>query len=202
MHYSQTHAAQDFRHIPQADNEKVANFIWRLEHTFSVAYGREGKLEEARVNLRLGQQLQDGMKHELLNVAAVSGVQSYRELCLTAWNEENWFPEFKKRLQYLKPSSTQLQAAKWFPESKPFMPPANKSTSQEPRKHFLCQNPGHLAQECRLREPLQLSGVVTPRRLTLARNKWCQLESLQDFLYSGWRDYSRGADGQGCWGGE
>ena len=35
-------AAQDFRHTSQGDQERVADFIRRLERTFYVAYGREG----------------------------------------------------------------------------------------------------------------------------------------------------------------
>ena len=80
---SRTLAAQDFRHTSQADSENVADFIRRLERTFNVAYGREGMSAETRDTLRHGQ-LQDGLKHELMRAAAVSGAQSYKELCLAA----------------------------------------------------------------------------------------------------------------------
>ena len=88
----------------------------------------------------------------------MSGAQSYRELCLTARNEEKQqLAELKKRQRYLKPFSAQLQPAKPFPWSKPlqspgsepFVPPTNMFTSLEPRKCFLCQKPGHLARDCR-----------------------------------------------------
>ena len=51
-------------------------------------------------------QLQDGLKHELMRAAAVSGAQSYKALCLAALNEEKRLAELKKRQQYLKSAST------------------------------------------------------------------------------------------------
>lgn len=97
--------AQYFRHTSQADEEKVADFIRRLERTFNVAYGREGMSVETHDTLLHGQ-FQDGLKHELKRAAAVSGAQSYKELCLTAWNEEKGLAELKNRQQYLKSSFT------------------------------------------------------------------------------------------------
>lgn len=41
-----TLVAQDFRHTSQAEDEKVADFIYRLECTFNVTYGREGMSAE------------------------------------------------------------------------------------------------------------------------------------------------------------
>lgn len=38
---NKTLAAQDFRHISQGDDERVADFIRHLERTFQVAYGRD-----------------------------------------------------------------------------------------------------------------------------------------------------------------
>ena len=89
---SQTLAAQDFWHTSQGDEEVIR----RLEHTFNVAYGREGMSREIRDTLLHGH-LQDGLKHELMRAAAVSGAQGYKELCLVARNEEKRFAELKKR---------------------------------------------------------------------------------------------------------
>ena len=36
---SLTLAVQDFRHLVQGDDEKVADFICRLEHKFKLAFG-------------------------------------------------------------------------------------------------------------------------------------------------------------------
>ena len=118
---SRTLAAQDFRHTSQTDEERVADFIRRLERTFNVAYGREGMSSETRDTLLHGQ-LQDGLKHELMRAPAVSGAQSYPELCLAARNEEKRLAELKKRQQYLKPSATPLQPMKEFTENKMFVP--------------------------------------------------------------------------------
>lgn len=37
---SQMFAAQEFRHTSLVNDEKVAHFTWRLEHTFNVMCGR------------------------------------------------------------------------------------------------------------------------------------------------------------------
>ena len=70
-------AAQDFRHTSQGDHKRVANFIRRLERTFYVAYGREGMSVETRDTLLHGQ-LQDALKHELMQAPAVSGARRIR----------------------------------------------------------------------------------------------------------------------------
>ena len=92
-------AAQDFRHICQGDNESVADFIRRMEHTFKVAYGRDSMSQETR-NALLHGQLQDGLRYEIMKAPAVSGAQTYSELCLASRNEEKRLLELKKRLQY------------------------------------------------------------------------------------------------------
>ena len=80
---SRTLAVQEFRHTLQAEEERVADFIYRLERTFNIAYGREGISTETHDTLLHGQ-LQDGLKHELMRAAAVSGAESYKALCLAA----------------------------------------------------------------------------------------------------------------------
>ena len=91
-----TLAAQEFRHTTQGEAERVADFIRRLERTFNVAYGWEGMFTEIRDALLHGQ-LQDALKHELMQAPAVSGSQTYKELCLTARNEKKRLAELKKR---------------------------------------------------------------------------------------------------------
>ncbi len=185
---SRTLAAQDFRHTSQADDEKVADFIRRLERTFNVAYGREGMSTETRDTLLHGQ-LQDGLKHELMRAAAVSGAIGYKELCLAARNEEKRLAELKKRQQYLLSSSTPPRQIKKFPERKSFIPSTNKTEM----KCFLCHKPGHLARECKSsRTTERESGGrgdfgKTHTKLVTADSDPTdkgQLESLQQFLYS------------------
>ena len=80
-------AAQDFRHAVQGELQSVADFIWKLERTFQIAYGRDDISRETRDTF-LHSQLQEGLSYELMKCPAVSGAQTYRELCLAAKNEE------------------------------------------------------------------------------------------------------------------
>ena len=89
-------AAQDFRHTTQQLGEKVADFVRRLERAFNIAYGRETLTKETREAFLYGQ-LQEGLLIQLLQNAAVSGAQNYRELVMAAKNEEQRLSELKKR---------------------------------------------------------------------------------------------------------
>lgn len=48
-------------------------------------------------------QLQEGLRYDLMREPAVSGAQTYKELCLAAKNEEKRLAELKKRQRYQKP---------------------------------------------------------------------------------------------------
>ena len=48
----------------------------------------------------LNSQLQEELRYEILKAPAVSGPQSYKELCLTVKNEEKRQPELRKRALY------------------------------------------------------------------------------------------------------
>ena len=76
-------AAQDFHHAVQLENESVADFVRRLEKTFQIAYGRDKLKPETRDTLLYGQ-LQEGLKYKLVRGPAVSGAQTYKELCTAA----------------------------------------------------------------------------------------------------------------------
>ena len=71
-------AAQDFRHATQEDQEKVIDFIRRLERLFKLA-GRYGISAETRNALLYGQ-LQEGLKHKIVESPAVSGATGYQKL--------------------------------------------------------------------------------------------------------------------------
>ena len=75
--------------------------IRRLERMFRVAYGRESASAERRAAL-LCSQMQEGLKFELMELPAVSGVTDYKQLCLTACSEEKRLAELEKRRQFLK----------------------------------------------------------------------------------------------------
>jgi len=76
-------AAQDFRHTSQGDQETVADFVRRLERTFTIAYGQDGMSLETRQTLLHGQ-LQEGLRYNLMKAPAVAGAQTYPELCMAA----------------------------------------------------------------------------------------------------------------------
>ena len=103
-------AAQDFRHTRQEDKQPVATFIRRLERTFQVAYGHDSMSVETRDTL-LHSQLQEGLQQEIMHAPAVSGAQSYKELCLAARNEEKRLAELCKRQQYLQ---SRTPAGSWL----------------------------------------------------------------------------------------
>ena len=54
---------------------------------------------EAKDTLLHGQ-LQEGLLHDLMRASAVSGSQTYKELCVAARNEEKSLVELQKRRQY------------------------------------------------------------------------------------------------------
>ena len=69
---NRTLAAQDFRHMQQQKDETVADFMRRLEHTLSRAYGKDPLTKESRDLLLYGQLL-DGLKEEIARSPTVSG---------------------------------------------------------------------------------------------------------------------------------
>ena len=92
-------AAQDFRHAAQEGEEKVGDFIHRLEKLFRMAYGRVPISDETRSTLLYGQ-LQVGLKHLIMEAPAVSGATDYQALCIAAKAEERCLAELKKRRLY------------------------------------------------------------------------------------------------------
>ena len=151
---SKAMAAQDFRHISQGDQEKVADFIHHLEHTFKVAYGRGAMSVETRGALLHGQ-LQDGLKYEIMRAPSVSGSQTYKELCLAARNEEKRLAELRKRQQYGRIGGTstgQRKDKRSEAEGKEGMKHKDDKKGQV-KKCFICNKPGHLTCQCRARSP-------------------------------------------------
>ena len=92
-------ATQDFRHAVQSSRESVSDFIHRLEKLFQRAYGRESLTAETRDTLLYGQ-LQEGLRMEIVHAPAVSGAQSYADLCVAARNEQHRQTELQKLQLY------------------------------------------------------------------------------------------------------
>ena len=84
--------AQDFRHATQEGEEKVNDFILRLERLFRLAYGRDPISDETRSTLLYGQQI--------MEAPAVSGAADYQALCIAVKAEERRLAKLKKRRLY------------------------------------------------------------------------------------------------------
>ena len=160
---SKTLAAQDFRHIAQAETESVTDFIRRLERTFRVAYGQDRMSVETRETLLYGQ-LQEGLSYHLIKSPAVAGAQDYKQLCTAAKNEERRLSELKKRQQYYRVSNpsgpgqrqrNSLPPPVLKPRQPPMLkprtelpePPTKKSSRPLPRC-YNCGSTEHLARNC------------------------------------------------------
>ena len=147
-------AAQDFRHASQEEQEKVSDFIRRLERLFKLAYGHEGISTETRNTLLYGQ-LQEGLRHKIMESPAVSGATSYQGLCLAAKAEEKRLAEIKKRKQYHSDQRHEKRTG------------SPKSERPKGRRHhddqvegasgrktslircWSCQRTGHVASDCK-----------------------------------------------------
>ena len=91
-------ATQNFWHAAQ-EGEKVGDFIHCLEKLFRMAYGRDPISDETRSTLLYGQ-LQEGLKHPIMEAPSVSGATDYQALCIAAKAEERRLAELKKRRLY------------------------------------------------------------------------------------------------------
>ena len=161
-------AAQDFRHAAQGDEEQVADFIRRLEKTFRIAYCRDKLSDETRDALLYGQ-LQESLCFDLVRAPAVSGAQSYKELCVAAKSEERRQAALKQRKQYHLPKQvigTPSIASRPHRTNPPQLPAQEDTASKRPpstetRTCYKCGRRGHLASACR--QPRSESGGSTLR---------------------------------------
>ena len=161
-------AAQDFRHTSQGDQETVADFIRRLERTFTIAYGQDGMSLETRQTLLHGQ-LQEGLRYNLMKAPAVSGAQTYSELCMAAKNEEKHQAELKKWQEYQRPTAASPVARSFrkswgLPSQQP--QPNKQPTKQQVRRPqdrprcYNCGSTDHLARDCKAQTKRQREMVV------------------------------------------
>ena len=150
-------AAQDFRHAAQEDEEKVCDFIHRLEHLFILAYGHESMSDETRSTL-IYRQLQEGLKQKIMKAPAVSGATDYQALCIAAKAEERQLAELKKRRQCSsesKPGQTQGTQSDSGKKSQfvstGSLPAKGKRSERKNQmlKCWNCDKIGHISSECK-----------------------------------------------------
>ena len=158
-------ATQDFRHAAQEENEKVGDFVRRLEQSFKIAYGHDNISAETRSTLLYGQ-LQEGLKYHIMEAPAVSGATDYTALCLAARAEEKRLVELKKRRQdknEVKSSPYVVTPSTRTEERRPGVPPSQPPGSRpqgggNPRNRrspnftagrcWNCDEVGHVMAEC------------------------------------------------------
>ena len=147
-------AGQDFRHALQGETECVADYIRRLETLFQVAFGGDRLSRETREAFLYGQ-LQEGLRLQVMRSPSVSGAQTYKELCMSAKNEERRQAELKKRHEYSKTSGGQPGMPKSSSKSSK---PSHQSSGDQIKKDiktdirqcYNCGRTGHLARSCTL----------------------------------------------------
>ena len=148
-------ATQDFRHTVQKETEKVADYIRRLERVFHIAYGRDSMSKETRQSFLYGQ-LQEGLRHDLMQNAAVSGALTYTELIMAAKNEEQRQSELKKRRNYqfgLRPrESKDNNRSRPSGANRTFNPASKVQDATDRRLCYNCGKPGHIAKNCRTKK--------------------------------------------------
>ena len=151
-------AAQDFRHISQAQGETVSDFLCRLEHTFQLAYGRDPMSAETRSAL-LYCYLQEGLSYSLMKSPAVSGARNYVELTLAAKNEEKRQAELFQRQHYQQAVTPRVGNRKLVDYTRTAQPsrvekPPDRGgqspSVKEPRQCYNCNGIGHLARNCKV----------------------------------------------------
>ena len=122
-------------------------------------------MSQETCNALLHGQLQDGLRYKIMKVPAVSGAQSYPELCLASWNEEKRLLELKKRQQYQQantPRSSRASNSSNAPATNkacdaPSSSDPQKGTDTESRKCYICGKTSHAQRNCRYKSRKQES---------------------------------------------
>ena len=114
-----------------------------------MAYGRDGLKGETRDALLHGQ-LQEGLRLDIMKGPAVSGAQSYLDLCVAAKNEERRLLELRRKQQYQKAGPQPSQSSQSGKKTSAVSPSSEKQPPRpETRRCYICDKPGHLANRCK-----------------------------------------------------
>ena len=142
-------AIQDFRHASQGERESIADYIRRLEKMFRTAYGRDEMSTETR-EVILYTQMHAGLKYSLTESPAVSGATDYKQLCLSARNEEKRLLDLEKRRRALQPQAPLvIPPSNSGENARPAIRPTGGYSPASDRRCYNCGRPGHISRECR-----------------------------------------------------
>ena len=166
---------QDFRHATQEMRESVAEYIRRLEKLFQAAYGRDDLSVETRQTL-LYSQLQEGLKYGLIKSPAVSGADSYNQLCIAARHEEKRLNELSRCQQYLKDVGKKGDAGGRSQPNSTNKPSEKRGENRgEPRQCYVCGDTDHLARNSNKKKKTESTGQT--KRNTDAGTKMVKSKS-------------------------
>lgn len=119
---------------------------------------------------------------------AVSGSQTYRELCLATKNEEKRLATLKKRQKYQQSSLSRTRpredrekqenpTVRQPPQNRIHQKPNHsRSTTLQSRRCYLCDKPGHLAKDCSMKSESRGRDMDRERKWTGTR----QVSSLSN----------------------
>lgn len=95
-------------------------------------------------NTLLYSQLQEGLRHKIMEAPAVSGAVDYTSLCVAAKSEEKRLPELKKRQQYRKSnnSSNVIKSERTKTQDT-----SDGGSGRKPPQCWNCNETGHIASE-------------------------------------------------------
>ena len=188
-------ATQDFRHTVQKETEKVADYIRRLERVFHIAYGRDSMSKETCQSFLYGQ-LQEGLRHDLMQNAAVSGALTYTELIMAAKNEKQRQSELKKRHNYhfgLRPRESKENNRSWPSGAYRMFNPASKAQdATDKRLCYNCGKPGHIAKKCCTKKSeSKCGGINNSTKQPNTRQVQTENTSGEDVQALQWSDVSQ-----------
>lgn len=170
-------AATDFRHASLEKGESVADDIRRIKRLFHIAHGGDSLTSETRGTILQGQ-LHGGLRYDVVKSPAVSGAQSYQELCLAARQEEKRVAELNCRQLYTRSTTpTQPNKRKQIERSQG----GSQQLVRRPpytltgRKCYICSSPDHPAKQCKSRKqesrPFQAGNTYKPTSAKAVRSE-------------------------------